>query len=49
VDESHHHPETDIIVTVCWMIVVAVDRAGVIFIVVPRTAPQHVSEPPDRI
>lgn len=36
-----HHPEAEIVVTVIWMVVVAVGRARVVLVVVPRTAAHH--------
>jgi hypothetical protein len=36
-----HHPETDVVVPIVRMIVVAVLRARVVLIVVPRAPAQH--------
>ncbi len=36
----HPHPKTVVVVTVVWVVVVAVRRARVVFIVVERPAPR---------
>jgi hypothetical protein len=43
-----HQPKTDVVVTVVRVVVVAIRRARVVGIVVPRTATHHASGPPDR-
>jgi len=35
------HPKTDVVVTIIWVVPVAVSAAGVVLIVVPRAATQH--------
>jgi hypothetical protein len=46
VDGAHHHPKTDIVVTIVRIVPIARNGGGIVIREVPRAAPQDETGPP---